>query len=293
MLKKVLFIAALLMVTLLVGPSPTASATNTKDCNNNQSAISYSRNADLSEATVTLKPTYTSCDVSLNSYLTNGPSWATSGKQVLNDHVSARLTSANPTAVLKVKAAPCYYQNDLYFGTTRFDGVDGALPVYPNVVTPKNLIAAFNGGKACTMVPATPTAQVQTTCSTAEVTIRNDFTAAPYKYGEDVTVSIFVDGTLDKDVVVASGTVSAAINYTFPEDSGDHTVTLKYKGAVIGEGTVTTDCEQEPQPQGNGAFVLPNTIGSATTATVITLAAVAAAIAGASLIARRVLSRRV
>jgi hypothetical protein len=295
MLKKVLFAVALVAATLLASHSTPASAVYNNPCNNNVNAITYTKNATLSEATVTLKPNYTSCDVSLNGYITDGPTWQTSGNQVLLDHVTAHLTAANPTATLKIKMAPCFVQNDLYFGTIRNDGKDGYLPHYPALGTP-NLIVAFNGGHACTLTPATPTAQVQTTCGTASVTIRNDFTAAPYTYGEDVTVSIYIDGKADKNVVVASGTVSAPINYSFAEDSGDHTVAIQYKGKVIGQATVTSDCQET---LGNGAVegtpnvTLPETGGDSTVATVITLSAIAAVVAGASFVARRVLSHRI
>ncbi|MDB5162402.1 MAG: hypothetical protein JWN28_9 [Candidatus Saccharibacteria bacterium] len=293
MLKKVLFGAALSIAVLFMGQSSSVSAVANTNCNNNTNAITYTRNANLSEVTVTLKQNYTACDVSLNSYSTDGANWATSGTQVLKEHATAHLTAEKPTATLKIAIGACFIQNDLYFGTTRFDGVDGALPHYPNSVTPKNLIAYYNGGKACTQTPAKPAATVTTTCGAAEVNVRNDFTPAAYTYGEDATVSIFVDGKLDKDVVVVAGTVAAPVKYSFAEDSGNHMVSVQYKGTVLAEGTVTTDCAAE-EPQGNGAVMaLPETSGNDTAATVITLAAITAAIAGASLVARRVLSRRI
>lgn len=301
MLKKILFAAVLIGAALFAGHSTPAGAEYSNPCNNKTSAISVTnKNANLSQVTVTLKPGYTSCDVSLNSYITAGATWATSGTQSLNDHVTAHLTPANPTATLKVNIGPCFIQNDLYFGTSRFDGKDGALPHYPNVVTPTGLISYWNGGHACTQTPATPTAQIKTTCGTATVTIRNDFTPAQYTYGQDATVSIYVDGKLDKDVLVASGTVSAPINYTFAEDSGDHTIAIQYNGKVLDQATVTSDCQAAPL--GNGAveakptattMVLPETSGDATVATVITLSAITAVVTAGSFIARRVLSRRI
>lgn len=127
-----------------------------------------SRNADLSQVVVALKSSATqknvTCDVSLNSYKTDGPTWPTSGIQALIDHKTVTLTKANPTAALAVQTAPCFGQNDLYLGSQRFDGVDGALPQYPNGVFPTKLITAWNGGKACAETVTPPTVTFNDVC---------------------------------------------------------------------------------------------------------------------------------
>ena len=89
--------------------------------------------------------------VSFNSYATEGPTWTTSGKQTLVDHQQVVLSKSTTKATLKVKSTPCYYQTDLYFGSKKYDGVDGALPHYPNaVITPEgNMIDFRNGGNPC------------------------------------------------------------------------------------------------------------------------------------------------
>lgn len=112
-----------------------------------------SRNTDLSKVSVTLKSSAAqknvTCDVSLNSYKTDGPSWSTSGVQALIEHQTVTLTKDNKSAALTVQTAPCFGQNDLYIGSQKFDGIDGPLPKYPKSVFPTGLIAAWNGGKAC------------------------------------------------------------------------------------------------------------------------------------------------
>ena len=91
--------------------------------------------------------------VSLNSYTAQGPSFNTSGTQTFIDHQSVTVSASNPTATLsvKVQAADCFYQTDLYEGSQRFDGVDGQVPHYPDVYTPGNLVAHRNGGTTVCM----------------------------------------------------------------------------------------------------------------------------------------------
>ena len=93
---------------------------------------------------------------SLNSYTAQGPTWPTSGTQALFDHQSVTLSAGSPSGTLTVAEPPCYGQTDLYTGTARFDGKDGALPHYPNSVTPAGLIAYSNGGAACEQPSSSP-----------------------------------------------------------------------------------------------------------------------------------------
>ena len=84
---------------------------------------------------------------SLNSYTAEGPTWETSGTQALFDHDSITLDDEHASGTLTVAAPPCYGQTDFYEGTTRFDGDDGPLPLYPGSVVPNpGLIAYSNGG---------------------------------------------------------------------------------------------------------------------------------------------------
>jgi LPXTG-motif cell wall-anchored protein len=109
--------------------------------------------------------------VSLNSYATDGPTWETSGTQVFVDHASITLSQGNTSGYLQVKAPSCYYQTDLYFGSTLFDGTHGDLPHYPGSVTPQPLIAARNGGHACPPPVVKPTGTFSVTCSAQGATV--------------------------------------------------------------------------------------------------------------------------
>lgn len=93
--------------------------------------------------------------VSLNSYKAEGPTWETSGTQSFFDHDEFTISKGQTTGTLQVKEPSCYYQTDLYWGDTMFDGIDGALPHYPDTVTPTDLIDARNGGTGCSSPPKT------------------------------------------------------------------------------------------------------------------------------------------
>lgn len=100
--------------------------------------------------------------ISLASYSAEGATWQTSGTQAFLGWATATLSNKQPTATLDVsKSAPtCFGQIDLYGNSTKYDGVTGALPHYPNSATPVDLITAWNGGQACASTPppvSTPT----------------------------------------------------------------------------------------------------------------------------------------
>lgn len=137
--------------------SSTASAT-TQNCVNtiDRSKITGKISSTTPfEATVEYKGAAL-CDgvkqtVSFNSYATQGPTWETSGKQTLVDHQEVVISKSTTKATIKVKSTPCYYQTDLYFGSKKYDGVDGPLPHYPTaVIHPDgNMIDFRNGGNPC------------------------------------------------------------------------------------------------------------------------------------------------
>ncbi len=124
---------------------------------------------------------------SLNSYTTQGSDWATSGSEVLLDHQSVTLDAAHLSATLTVAEPPCFGQTDFYTGTTRFDGVDGPLPHYPDTNVPQPLLAWSNGGQACTPsglsaptdTPATTPAPTPTPTATPALTAAPTDTATP------------------------------------------------------------------------------------------------------------------
>ncbi|HEY8986586.1 MAG TPA: LAETG motif-containing sortase-dependent surface protein [Streptomyces sp.] len=129
--------------------------------------------------------------VSLAKYTTEGPSWYNSGKQTLvekksvylgKDDVAGKDDAGRTWQKLSVETPDCYGQIDLYGDDVTYDGGTGEghgpAPYQPdNIVTPKNLIAAWNGGeKACeeggvTPPPSTPTTpEAPTTPPASETT---------------------------------------------------------------------------------------------------------------------------
>ncbi len=96
--------------------------------------------------------------VSLASYSAEGPSWESSGEQAFLGWDTTVLSSETPEATLDVSdfAPSCFGQIDLYANGTKYDGVEGALPHYPDSPTPENLIAAWNGEAPCEEEPEEP-----------------------------------------------------------------------------------------------------------------------------------------
>ncbi|MGI3204000.1 hypothetical protein ACRJ4W_49420 [Streptomyces sp. GLT-R25] len=106
--------------------------------------------------------------VSLAEYTTEGPNWATSGRQTMVDKATVYLTAADVAGdddakrtwqKLAVKLPDCYGQIDLYGDDVAYDGKTGEghgpAPYQPDGVnTPYHLIAAWNGGeKKCADSP--------------------------------------------------------------------------------------------------------------------------------------------
>jgi hypothetical protein len=87
------------------------------------------------------------------------PSWPTSWQSAaprLHDGHDRRV---EPSATLTVTKPDCFGQTDFYLGSTKYDGVEGPLPHYPDVATPYGKISGSAGGDEC----AAPTEQVQPT----------------------------------------------------------------------------------------------------------------------------------
>ncbi|MBV9024360.1 MAG: hypothetical protein JO362_11350 [Streptomycetaceae bacterium] len=97
--------------------------------------------------------------VSLASYSAEGPTWQISGKQTFLGWDTTVLNSTQQQATLDVSAhlPSCFGQIDLYGNATKYDGITGALPHFPDSWTPNNLIAAWNGSAPCTQASPTPT----------------------------------------------------------------------------------------------------------------------------------------
>lgn len=91
--------------------------------------------------------------VSFASYSADGPTWKTSGTQRFLGKDTVTLTAKKPSATLDIKKylPPCYGQIDLYGGGDKFTGAK--TPHYPDKKYPTNMIAGWNGGKACAPKP--------------------------------------------------------------------------------------------------------------------------------------------
>ncbi|WP_406290200.1 hypothetical protein [Embleya sp. NBC_00896] len=99
--------------------------------------------------------------VSLAAYSADGPTWKTSGTQRYLGSKTVTLSRDHKTAALDISkhAPPCFGQIDLYGNDKVFDGKANPLPHYPDAKFPVDLIAGWNGGKAC----APPTTKPPTT----------------------------------------------------------------------------------------------------------------------------------
>jgi hypothetical protein len=111
-----------------------------------------------------------SITISLNSYQVEGSTWPTSGTQSFVDHDAVTLDSNHPSGSLEVTQPSCYYQTDLYWGGTRFDGVDGSLPHFDDVRIP-GLIDHRNGGHACQPETVPPSGQFTVACTSTGDTV--------------------------------------------------------------------------------------------------------------------------
>ncbi|MDQ1626958.1 MAG: hypothetical protein QOI54_702 [Actinomycetota bacterium] len=184
--------------------------------------------------------------VSLNSYATDGGSWPTSGTQVFVDHDQVTLSKDKTSGSLSVQAPSCYYQTDLYFGDKRYDGKNGAVPNYPGVVTPENLVAARNGGHACDVMPS---GTLTTNCYQDKGKV---VASALDKGTFAKTVFRLVTGTgADHSVVMAKQAPDGSLMASGLSDNTK--VWLQYntgKGWVDEGSTVTTDRCTPVQPAG-------------------------------------------
>lgn len=162
--------AGALLTTALLAPATVNASTPTIDphhndggsCTSSLFTWSVSNGAHaypMLTVTVQAKgsvPQGCSFSFSLNSYTTEGPTWPTSGTQALYDHASITLSANQTSGTLTVDQPPCFGQTDFYTGTTKFDGQDGQLPHYPNIVTPTGLLAYSNGGAQCEKPSSSP-----------------------------------------------------------------------------------------------------------------------------------------
>ena len=154
-------IGAMTALLALAAFAPAASATEPNpDCDGvNWTASVPEGNNPYPMLTVTVMfdgdPGNCSMAFSMASYDTDGPSWPESGTQKLHDYMTATIDAANPSATLTVSLPDCFGQTDFYLGSTKYDGVEGPLPHYPDVASPFDKVSGSNGGEACAPAPQT------------------------------------------------------------------------------------------------------------------------------------------
>jgi hypothetical protein len=209
---------------------------------------------------------YPTCSISLNSYNAAGPTWQTGDPQTFVGHVDATLSADTTSAVLTVPAPECYGQTDLYGGTTRYDGTDGALPNYTNnVVTPDNLLDHWNGGTACGSTPPPSTSTVTPTGPTVTDGSCDGTSQVPGSITGPAGIVV-----TDAHGVVPAGSLPAG-DYTVTLDAPANTVFLAGSGYTLNvTDTIATwsvtihpgNCTPTPQTPRN--FTVPAPTFSAT-----------------------------
>jgi LPXTG-motif cell wall-anchored protein len=182
---------------------------------------------------------------SLNSYTTDGPTWDTTGTQVLLDHATTTLDATHQTAALSVATPKCYGQTDLYRGSTRYDGTDGPVPHYPDVKFPSKVLVGWsNGGQACEVVPppvtppgvttpgpANPQAEVEANCDKAEIELKN---LTPQTTDQSATFEVEINGAVWKSFTVAAGDT---MKVTYTPDKNPYQVDVLAGGQKIASAT--------------------------------------------------------
>jgi hypothetical protein len=215
-----------------------------KTCTGSSSLTWSDVSADhhLDKVTATLANGFTSCDISLHSYTTQGPTWETSGTQSEPSFKTVTLTKWNPTATLTVVPTGCFIQNDFNIGKQAFDGLDGQLPHYPDSSTPTMLIASWNGANYCVPPKAPVSGTVtftDTTCNAtapvgngAVVTL-GDKTTATYSFNGGPLTNLAA-GTYD-DTMIQPGTYQIVL-------TGEDGSTLVFNH-TFGTPKTAADCE--------------------------------------------------
>ena len=187
------------------------------------SDVSAHYTSDAFHAVVTYTGATPLCDgvsytVSLNSYQTQGPTWPTSGTQTFVDHDSVTLDKDHTLGSLSVEEPSCYYQTDLYKGSTRYDGVDGPVPHYDDVRI-VGLIDFRNGGDGCQPPPVQPTGTFRVTCDNDGAVV----TIGTLSNELGVTWRLRVDGTpqdvASGDVVQVPGGADLKLVWRYAGDS--------------------------------------------------------------------------
>ncbi|MQS15780.1 hypothetical protein F7Q99_26815 [Streptomyces kaniharaensis] len=227
------------------------------------------------------------CDykVSLASYSTEGPTWATSGTQTFLGWATATLNHGNRQATLDVTAhlPKCFGQIDLYNGDKKFDGVANPAPKYPHGVFPDNLISAWNGGHACAPTPTgTPTVPVPTATASVTPSPTATATATPQPTASPTATTTATATAKPSTSATPSATPSQAATPSAPAPSAS-TDSAGPVGTPTVKPVSTTPAETLASTGGNSGQMIAYAAGGA---------ALLAVGAGALVVSRRRASRR-
>jgi|GEM_PF-2910393 len=235
-------------------PSPQPEEKACTPDNGNEAVSIIDRNADLSTVTVKLNAKkFSSCDVLLQTFETEGATWETSGTQVFNGSQGVTLTKQNPIATLTVVPKGCFTQQDASVGSlAKNDGIEAPLPHYPDSDAPYGAIATWIGGADCTPAPpkepVAGDASATDTMCLADRPVGNSLTIA----GEGKTTS----------TVSANGTApKAASNGTFTDELlGINGYPASYVVTLTGEDGSTKVFEHTFQQPKTAADCAPVTV---------------------------------
>ena len=237
----------LALVIVPMGPGGAYADEETADCvaTLSKADVSVAYVGDDFHAHVEYTGTGTLCPgvaltVSLNSYSAEGPTWETSGNQVLVDHDQFTIDAEHLSGDLAVTEPPCYYQTDLYWGSTLFDGTDGKAPHYPDTNTPSGLIAHRGGGSACQPPPVDASGSFTMVCdATGAVVTVGTLSSEPgvgtLSSEPGVTWGLVVNGT-------SQAVTSAQVVHVPSEASLQLTWTLNGKTTVEQVATAPKAC---------------------------------------------------
>ncbi|MFF2271777.1 hypothetical protein ACFVTX_05870 [Agromyces sp. NPDC058136] len=111
---------------------------------------------------------------------------------------------------------------------------------------------------ACALGAANPAAVIETSCGVADVDIANAALAAD-AINATVSVVVYVDGKA-VDFFAPAENATPSKQYTFAEDSGDHTIVVRTGPAhgdlVLDSATVSTDCIENPVGPADGTLAI-------------------------------------
>jgi LPXTG-motif cell wall-anchored protein len=94
-----------------------------------------------------------------------------------------------------------------------------------------------------TVVPASPAGSIGAICGAVDVTASNPFTPAEGTIGTPATFVVKIDGEVKDTFTLEPGAADRVLHYEFPEDSGDHVVSVLADDVVLDTSPkISSDC---------------------------------------------------